>query len=295
MVYDFLHVTVNKLCEFQFFQIFISKGRSRFKGRLKIFGNRIEFHFLPWNLRCSDFSNAFFTQISKEPFPCYILNNSFLPVLINPSQEIDAWRQIENDFFNSLNNLSALYGFEKMDVSGKVYPYNIAVSFAHAAACMKVLQPDLSVVIIQHGLHAATIATVKTFNTRSTLYFINVKPLHELLKNKKRKRVATLLQSVFTYLYKMAGVTYYTDNNKYLYYSYENISNWLTDESNELEQPQFEENQAKIELCFDVGRTVHKKIKNISLLLSLKKRNKNFKPSADGKKICCKSVSVSKS
>jgi hypothetical protein len=212
------------------------------------------------------------------------LNHEFLPVLINPADGIKAWQKIENDFFNSLNNLSALYGFELLNVKGKVFPYNIALSFAHAQACMKELQPDLSLVIIQDKFHCATVATVKTFNTRMTLYFIDVKPFYELLQGKKRKHAAGLLQSVFTYLHKVVGIPYYMDTRTYIYYCYENISNWLMNESDELDQEQFEEDLANLDLCFFAGRTVHKKIQKANQLNLLKRRNKNFEPACKWEK-----------
>ncbi len=217
------------------------------------------------NRTCRDRANGF-------------LNHEFLPVLINPADEIKAWQKIENDFFNSLDNLSALYGFELLNVRGKVFPYNIALSFAHAEACMKKLQPDLSLVIIQDEFHPATVATVKTFNTRTTLYFINIKPLYELLQDKKRKQAGVLLESVFSYLYKIVKIPYYMDISTYMRYCYERVVEWITYETDEADEEQKKEDLADLDACFHAGGKIRQKINDAKILKQFKKRIESFKP-----------------
>ncbi|PMX76362.1 hypothetical protein C1Y21_34515, partial [Pseudomonas sp. MPR-R2A3] len=55
------------------------------------------------------------------------------------------------------------------------------------------------------------------YQTGSTLYYIPVMPLFEMLHDPKRKRTAHLLVSVCSYLYHIADIPYYRQENSYLY------------------------------------------------------------------------------
>ena len=207
------------------------------------------------------------------------LNHSFLPVWEKPSESLNPWKTAESDFFRSLSNLSGLYGFEPVDTRSRVYPHNIAVAYDHAASCLKELRPKLSLIIIQDEFHKACLTTVKTFNTGSTLYFINVRPLYELLKDRRRIKSAELMMSVFAWLYKVVDVPYYRDRNTYMYHCFESIDSWLEEEPGAWDRQEFKKNKATLKLAAKGGDLIQKKISDATHIQKFEKRVSEFKPS----------------
>lgn len=65
------------------------------------------------------------------------------------------------------------------------------------------------------------------YNTGATLYYIPVIPLYQMLRNKNRKKTGLLLLSVCTYLYRIADIPYYRQEDSYLYWIYEMLTEWL--------------------------------------------------------------------
>ena len=206
------------------------------------------------------------------------LRSEFLPVIINGHEELTAWKKVESNFFNSLSNLGRLYGFQPLDITGKVYPYNIAMAYNHAVSYMQIIQPELSLIVVQDETHPACLATVKVFNTGSMLYYVNVRPLHRLLQDKKTKSVAELLLSVFGYLYQVGKMPYYADSSTYLYYCYATLKQWVIDDGEEDEKA---ENLADLKNAFHAGKIIQRKISNPCQLPRFKKRVATFMPSSE--------------
>ncbi|MFH6997400.1 hypothetical protein ACHRVZ_05660 [Flavobacterium sp. FlaQc-57] len=148
------------------------------------------------------------------------LRHSFLP-LFEMGKKIPDQFQVENDFFNSLALLTGLYGFEVLDTTGKSYPYNILLAHCHAQKQLNSLGRDIELSIMQCNNGCVKLATKHIYNTCNTLYYIPVLPLYKLLQDRKQKQTAELLLSVFAYLYHIAGIPYYREDNSYLYYHYE--------------------------------------------------------------------------
>jgi len=133
---------------------------------------------------------------------------------------------VEREFFNSLSNLEILYGFRADRNEGLSYPQNIIESFKSATAQMEKIS-DLKLAVMRGEGHTATVTTVKDFDTCTTLYYIPVEPLFDLLNNKAKVATAELLLSVFAYLYQVHHVPYYAEKGNYLHYIYNTLEDWI--------------------------------------------------------------------
>nr|WP_315142483.1 hypothetical protein [uncultured Flavobacterium sp.] len=65
------------------------------------------------------------------------------------------------------------------------------------------------------------------YSTGTTLYYIPIVPLFQMLHDPKRKKSAQLLVSVCSYLYHIADIPYYRQENSYLYWMYEMMTDWV--------------------------------------------------------------------
>ena len=169
------------------------------------------------------------TMCSSPPQPAYygFLNHSFLTLLAEEHCELREEEKAEEEFFKSLAYLAGLYKFDLPLERNEVYPYNITLAYKHAAASLKKIRPELSLIVVQDEKHTACLATTKVFDTSCALYYINVRPLHLLLKKKGSRAAAELLLSIFSWLHQVVKVPYYTDKNTYLFYCYRIINEWV--------------------------------------------------------------------
>jgi hypothetical protein len=199
------------------------------------------------------------------------LKHRFLPVRENKYPVLQNRRQVENEFFRSLSNLAGLYKVEPLNVESYAYPYNIYKAFEYAKAQIEGIDKNLHVLIIQDKDLSACIATAKIFDTGTTLYYIPVRPLFDLINNKSRKHVASLLLSIYSWLYRVIKVPFYTNINNYVGSCYGSLESWYMDEEvgNEEDIKEFEE----MRQC---GMAIERKIKNPSHLQLFERRIKRF-------------------
>jgi hypothetical protein len=157
----------------------------------------------------SDFLRAHFPK----------LNSAVYPGLQNTSL-------VEREFFNSLSNLEKLYGFLVDRDEGLSYPHNITNTFQSAIGQMEKIS-NLKLAIMRGEGHTATIATVKDFDTRTTLYYIPVEPLFDMLNDNSKVEPAELLLSIFAYLYQVHHIAYYAEKGNYMHYIYKTLEDWI--------------------------------------------------------------------
>jgi len=227
------------------------------------------------------------TQIRPAEFNGYgFLKTGFLPVTDTVREELKCTGKIEREFFTSLSNIAALYGFHPLDVRGKVFPYNILLAYHHAEAQVKKANPALQLIIIQDKEHAACLATVKQMDTGATLYYVPVKPLYELLQDKENKKSAELLLSVYTYLYQVAGIPYYRDSSSYMYYTYEMMDEWIKDNPADWDEDDFTAQVSCLNSLSYYGNIIRRKIRNAYNLQQFEKRVSQYRPkTADEEKL----------
>jgi hypothetical protein len=213
------------------------------------------------------------------------LRHSFLP-LFEQGKKLPDPKQVEVEFFNSLVILTGVYGFEVMDVEDKPYPYNILLTHSYVQKQLRKSRQDIELSIVQDDKGTVKLATNHSYSTGNTLYYIPVLPLYRLLQNKKQKQTAELVLSVFAYLYHIAGIPYYRENNSYLFYQYECMEEWLIDD---LENDEAEEDNSIISefnKAIYYGDIMFRKIYNPYHLNCFKQRIDSYRPSTSFQKDC---------
>ena len=111
-------------------------------------------------------------------------------------------------------------------------------------------------------------------DTGTTLYYIPVVPLFKMLKDPKRKKSAQLLVSVCSYLYHIADIPYYRQEDNYLYWLYEMHKEWVEqdEETDDTETYKREFVQAE-----SIGDRIEQKLYNRINLQLFEQRLSRFK------------------
>lgn len=205
------------------------------------------------------------------------LRHQFLP-LFEQGEKLPDPKQTQTGFFNSLSILTGQYGLEVMDIENKPYPYNILLMHSYVQKQLRKLGQDIELSIVQEDKGTVKLATNHSYSTGNTLYYIPVLPLYRLLQNKKHKQTAELLLSVFAYLYHIAGIPYYRENNSYLFYQYECMEEWLIDDLESYETKEGNSEISEFNEATYYGDVMLRKIYNPYHLNCFEQRIENYKP-----------------
>ncbi|MCX2680738.1 hypothetical protein OOZ15_12365 [Galbibacter sp. EGI 63066] len=157
------------------------------------------------------------------------LRCSFLPKL-KETQTIQACRksqQTERDFYRSLSQLAGHYNIEPMQTKGYGYPYNMALAMWDMETKLKQVNVNWDGFHLLQDNGKTFLVSKERYDTGTTLYYIPIVPLFQMLHDPKRKKTAQLLVSVCSYLYHIADIPYYRQEGSYLYWQYEMFSEWV--------------------------------------------------------------------
>jgi hypothetical protein len=145
----------------------------------------------------------------------------------------------EGDFYKSLSYLKKHYGLKLNGYRNEPYPYNILLAEWEINRKLQTRQRYRELQIVEQDDSRTCLTVTETFRSQFELYYIPVMPIYELWQNPAHIACAELLTAVCAFLYIDAGVSYYRDEDTYIYYSYEAIKDWIeddrgdTDENNE--------------------------------------------------------------
>lgn len=163
------------------------------------------------------------------------LKTAFLPRL-EETEAIAEHREnveMERDFFKSLSIVCGKYGITVCE-HGEAYPIGISLSLTDLRNKLKdSCRIDFREIRLMADQGKVFFAERKTYDTRRTLYYIPIVELCEMLDMEAYKKSADVLLSVFSYLYNIVDVPYHRQENSYLWYMYEMISEWKLDEEDE--------------------------------------------------------------
>lgn len=215
------------------------------------------------------------------------LRTSFLPKLkeTETAQACRKPEKTERDFYKSLSRLAGHYSIQLMQTQPYRYPYNIALALWDTQERLRNSVRDWEEIKLIQDSRKTYLMSVERYNTGATLYYIPVVPLYRLLKARRRKHAAQLLLSVCTYLYHVANIPYYRQENSFLYWQYEMLKEWAlsddyTDETSiylkELQQAEW------------IGNRMEQKIFHRANLTYFKERLTRFKSSNDLDTDCLK-------
>jgi len=201
-----------------------------------------------------------------------------LPLIEYNEDLLNDRREMENEFFISLENLARLYEFEPLNIQDKVYPLNIYLSYRYAETILQKIDAGLKLIIVQDKTHAASLVTVKIYDTGTALYYLPVEPLLYFLKNKKRKKAAELLLSVCSYLYQVAFVPYFREKSSYIYYQYEMIEEMVKNNDWDFTKKELREIASTFKELKKQGDRILRILKASSHLDEFEKRLNQFTP-----------------
>ncbi len=183
---------------------------------------------------------------TPQPAGHGFLKKTFAPVTGQRLAALGKPAALERELFNSLSHLTALYQLPVPALDGSPYPLNVARVLEQAKQSLQQKSPELELAVLRDKEKKIRLVTIKTYNTGGWLYYIPVKPLWEMHRNRRRKKQCfELLLSTCSYLFRIAGIPYYTDGS-YLESTYDMLETWyqeiieagegtdLTDESHAL-------------------------------------------------------------
>lgn len=173
---------------------------------------------------------------TAEPAAYGFLNNSFAPKYI-PAEALPKRRETVRDFFKSLTQLKKHYGIRLDDFRSLPYPYNILLAREEAGKAISKKHRQREVFIIEQD-QQISLSVKEGFRRDYSLYYIPVAPVYRLWQQPEQLPTAELLTAVCGYLYAEAGISYYRDEDTYMYYNYEILTEWMDDLEGEDEEEQ---------------------------------------------------------
>jgi hypothetical protein len=204
------------------------------------------------------------------------LKSTFLPKL-KTEQSVQACKKkvkTERDFYQSLSKLAEHYNIEPMQTQIYGYPYNIALAIWDMETKLKQTNINWDSLRLVQDSRRTFFVSEERYDTRMTLYYIPIVPLFKMLNDPKHKKTAQILVSVCSYLYHIADIPYYRQENSYLFWIYEMMTDWLEqdDETEETEKYKSELRQAE-----QIGDKIEQKLFNHINLELFEQRLSNFK------------------
>ncbi|MBF7092577.1 hypothetical protein IUY40_13655 [Flavobacterium sp. ALJ2] len=204
------------------------------------------------------------------------LKTSFLPKLEenNTVQVRQKTAKTEKDFYKSLSELAEHYKIEPMQTNQFEYPYNMALAIWDIEEKLKERVLNWQEIRLLQDSKKTYFISEEKYNTGTTLYYIPIEPLYQMLHDPKRKKNAQLLISVCSYLYHIANIPYYRQEDTYLYWMYEMHKDWVEqdDEAEKTETYKCEFNKAEL-----IGDCIEKKLFNRINLQVFEQRVNSFK------------------
>ena len=169
------------------------------------------------------------------------LKVSFLPRL-QENKTVQACGDIckmESDFYSSLDILAGHYHIMPMATRHFEYPYNTALALWDLEEKLKKSVENFSELRAIQDSHRTYLLSEEKYSTGTTLYYIPIEPIYQMLREPRHKQNAHLLLSVCSYLYHIADVPYYRQQGSYLYWLYEMHREWTEQDEDREENERY--------------------------------------------------------
>ena len=202
-----------------------------------------------------------------------ILKCTFLPKL-KTAQSVQSCQKTERDFYKSLSKLAKHYRIEPMQTNSFKFPYNITLAMWDMENKVKRTNSNWDGFRLVKDSRKTYFIGEERYNTGTTLYYIPVVPLFKMLKDPKRKKTAQLLLSVCSYLYHIAQIQYYRQEESYLYWLYEMMNDWVEQDE---ETEETESYKSELRNAEYIGDRIEQKLFNRTNLKVFKQRLNRFK------------------
>ena len=202
-----------------------------------------------------------------------ILKCTFLPKL-KTAKSVQACQKTERDFYKSLSQLAEHYNIEATQTKDFGFPYNIVLAMWDMETKVKRTNKNWDGFKLIQDSTKTYFTSEERYNTGTTLYYIPIVPLFKMLKDPKRKKTAQLLISVCSYLYHIAQIPYYRQEESYLYWLYEMMNDWVEQDEETEETESYKSGLRNAEY---IGEKMEQKLFNRSNLKVFKQRLNRFK------------------
>ena len=202
------------------------------------------------------------------------LKCTFLPKL-KTVQSVQACKKSERDFYQSLSNLAEHYSIEPMPTRQDYgYPYNMVLAMWDMDTQMKRSHRNWDGFKLVQDSKKTFLTSEERYDTGTRLFYIPIVPLFEMLQDKQRKHTAHLLTSVCSYLYHIAQIPYYRQEDSYLYWLYETHKDWVEQDD---ETEDTESYKSELRKAETVGDRIEQKLYNRINLTVFEQRLSRFK------------------
>ena len=204
------------------------------------------------------------------------LKCTFLPKLktVQSVQACKKTAKMERDFYKSLSQLAEHYDIEPLQTKDYDHPYNIALAMWDAETKLKQNNANWDNLRLVQDSKKTFFTSEERYSIGTTLYYIPIVPLFQMLNDPKRKKTAQLLVSVCSYLYHIADIPYYRQENSYLYWMYEMMNDWVEQDDYTEETDSYIAEIVKAEW---IGERIEQKLFNRINLQVFEQRLNQFK------------------
>lgn len=213
------------------------------------------------------------------------LKVAFLPVLQRTKtvQACQESAKMQDDFYASLYSLAEHYHIVPMPTRHLEQPYSMALALWDVEEKLKKCVRNFQEVRVLQDKGKTYLLSEEKYSTGTTLYYIPIEPIYQMLREPKHKQNAQLLLSVCSYLYHSADVPYYRQQGSYLYWLYEMHRQWTEEEQDREENERYIREFDKAEF---IGDCMGQKFFSPMNLNFFENRLKGFKSRDDFDKQC---------
>jgi len=215
------------------------------------------------------------TGISTDGF----LRQCFTP-MYETGTEMPKRSETEGDFFKSLSILKKHYSLDMIAYRKLPYPFNILMTGQELDAKLKDENRFRELLIIKDG-DKTTITVRESLRREFSLYYIPVLPVYKMWQIPEQQSCAELLTAVFAYLYIEAGLSYYRDEDTYMFYNYEILADWVEDDKDSADEEDYQKQKKAVETANLVGDFVQQKMMAEGFRHSLDTLIDNFRAVTD--------------
>jgi hypothetical protein len=166
-------------------------------------------------------------------------------------------------FYTSLDLLCDHYGIRPTPTQNLPQPYGQHLALYEAQRLLRQrLDYDIAIAVETDGQGKQVLCTTESYNTRNVLYYIPVIPLYQLLQGRRTKKAAQLLLCTACYLYHKAGIPYFGDEDTYLYWNYDRVSEWVLENPDDWESDDYNTYASQINTAHHIGEVMLRRIWN---------------------------------
>lgn len=149
-----------------------------------------------------------------------------------------------------------------MDTRHLGYPYSREVALWDAQRKLRTACEQGVEISTTENRGRLCLTATENYRTGNTLYYIPVVPLHRLMRTRTTRKGAQLLLGVCAYLYHVAGVPFYREEESYLYWQYDMIGQWVEDDPEGWGQEHYWQNRSQLHGADHIGDVMLRRLRH---------------------------------